>query len=368
MAEQTWTLTDVDNGIHETELRVAPDDVGASWSVTQRTLRGGLSDGVSLVELDNGRMRIHVLPTRGMGIRKAEIDGDVLGWQSPVRGPVHPKFVPTFEPSGLGWLDGFDELLVRCGLESNGAPEFDEQGKLVYPLHGRIASRPAHFVEFAVDDAAETIMLRGIVEETRFHFQKLRLETTITTTFGSSEFTVNDTVENFGGTPAEMQMLYHLNIGEPLLREGDRFVAPVKSMRPRIPEETTTERWNEYGPAVAGQSEDCFYLEMHADAAGQTQVLLKDAEGSSGTAVAYDTKSLPYFTLWKNLVASADGYVTGLEPGTNCPNERSVEKAAGRIVNLESGGSWKTSLTVSRLANAEEVAEVEDAIRDFGGG
>ena len=36
------------------------------------------------------------------------------------------------EPSGLGWLDGFDELLVRCGLESNGAPEFDADGRVVY--------------------------------------------------------------------------------------------------------------------------------------------------------------------------------------------------------------------------------------------
>ena len=49
-----------------------------------------------------------------------------LGWKSPVHGPVHPNFVPLNEPSGLGWLDGFDELFVRCGLESNGAPDFDD--------------------------------------------------------------------------------------------------------------------------------------------------------------------------------------------------------------------------------------------------
>ena len=64
-----------------------------------------------------------------------------------MRGPVHPKFVPLAEPSGVGWLDGFDELLCRCGLVSNGAPEFDERGQLRYGLHGRIANLPARKVE-----------------------------------------------------------------------------------------------------------------------------------------------------------------------------------------------------------------------------
>ena len=69
------------------------------------------------------------------------------------RCPVNPAFVPLMEPAGLGWLDGFNELLCRCGLESNGPPEFDEAGRLLRPLHGRIANTPAHRVELIVDEA-----------------------------------------------------------------------------------------------------------------------------------------------------------------------------------------------------------------------
>ena len=80
-----------------------------------------------------------------MGIRRA-VCGDLqLGWQSPVKGPVHPAFVSTRDPRGFGWIAGFDELLVRCGLESNGAPEFTN-GVLRYPLHGEVANLPAHTV------------------------------------------------------------------------------------------------------------------------------------------------------------------------------------------------------------------------------
>ena len=31
-------------------------------------------------------------------------------------GPVNPAFVNLSGLGGLGWLDGFDELLARCGL------------------------------------------------------------------------------------------------------------------------------------------------------------------------------------------------------------------------------------------------------------
>lgn len=370
MGSHTWVLTDVDYEIAEDSITITSRDMPSapgSWQVKKLVLGGGLSDGVELVEIDNGRMRILVLPTRGMGLWKVAVGEKTLGWQSPVRGPVHPKYVPLFDPSGLGWLEGFDELLVRCGLESNGAPEFDEQGKLVYPLHGRIGNRPAHFVDVTIDDLAGTITLRGIVEETRFHFQKLRLETAITTSFDSTTLQINDRVENFGGTPADMQMLYHLNIGEPILQPGDQLVAAVKAIRNRDePEAERHEGWNVYGLPVAGQPETCFFLELHADADGRAEVLLKNPEGNSGTSLSFDANTLPCFTLWKNTVASQDGYVTGLEPGTNFPNTRTHEAEHGRVVKLGPGELWSTELQLSAALSADAVEQTEARIQQLG--
>ncbi len=370
MPRQTWTLSELAPDQQNGDLCITPKDMpGAqgSWKVTQRTLHNGLSAGVDLIEIDNGRMRLMVIPTRGMGVWKATIGDETLGWKSPVRGPVHPKFVPLFDPSGFGWLEGFDELIVRCGLESNGEPEFNEQGQLLYPLHGRIANRPAYHVELTVDDSAQTITVRGLVEETRFHFQKLRLEASLTTSFDSTSFTINDQVENFGGAAAEMQMLYHINLGEPLLAPGDQIVAPVHSIRDGVDESPldSDAPWEHYGPAVAGQPEDCFYLDLLSDANGQTQVLLKNAEGSAGTAIQFNTKSLPCFSLWKNLVAQKDGYVTGLEPATNFPNTRSAEAKQGRVIALAPGETWSTELTLNRLTTSDEVKTVEEAIHSL---
>ena len=96
-------------------------------------------------------------------------------------------------PTGIGWLDGFDELLVRCGLESNGAPEFQPDGRLRYGLHGKIANIPAHKVEVAIDGDAGRIAIRGTVDEARLFGSKLRLETSIETEVGRPGLVVSAT-------------------------------------------------------------------------------------------------------------------------------------------------------------------------------
>ena len=228
MAVKTWTLIDVDRNIYEEELQLDGD-----VRVAKRRLRGGLSDGVDLVEIDNGKFSFGVVPTRGMNLWRAKMGDTNIGWTSPIRGPVHPTFVPFAEPSGLGWVEGFDELMARCGLESNGAPEFDEDGRVVYPLHGRISNKPAHRVDITQDQSTGEIAITGVVDETRFHFMKLRLTSTYRTLPGENGLRIHDEVTNLSGSPTEAQLLYHTNFGAPLLDAGASFVAPIDRVTPR---------------------------------------------------------------------------------------------------------------------------------------
>ena len=43
---------------------------------------------------------------------------------------------------------------------------------------------------------------------------------------------MDDQIENYGGASAEMQMLYHINFGEPLVGDGAQLVAPVREVAP----------------------------------------------------------------------------------------------------------------------------------------
>ncbi|MFN6202126.1 MAG: DUF4432 family protein, partial [Acidobacteriota bacterium] len=103
-------LTSVARNIrHETWQLTSRDLPGAAapWSIRQYTLHGGKQEGVELIEIESGALRILVSPTRGMSVIRVE-RGDIrLGWDSPVKEIVHPREINLQNRGGLGWLEGF---------------------------------------------------------------------------------------------------------------------------------------------------------------------------------------------------------------------------------------------------------------------
>jgi hypothetical protein len=322
-------------------------------AVRATRLRGGLRDGVLEVELVAGANRAVVLPDRGLGIWKLSVGAIELGWQSPVAGPVHPRFVPLAEPSGIGWLDGFDELVARCGLVNNGAPDFDASGRLTHGLHGRIANLPAYGVEVVLDDAAGTVTLTGAVDETRFLCHRLRMTTALTLHAGQPRLAWTDTVENLSDRPTTMQMLYHVNFGPPLLGAGAELVVPLVELAPRdAAAAADVPTWNRYAAPQPGRGEEVHFMRLAPDAAGRATALLVAADGAQAASLSWRAAELPCFTLWKNQGGRADGYVTGLEPGTNYPNPRSFEETQGRVVALAPHARVSFDLAIEHFTGA----------------
>jgi len=331
--------------------------------ITKRRLNGGHSDGVSLVELEAGDLSLQVLPTRGMGIWRGHCGDVPLKWDAPCAGPVHPAFVNLADPSGLGWLDGFNEWLVRCGLENNGSPEFNETGTLKYPLHGRIANTPAHSMTLSIDREKGDITLTGIVRETRLFFKKLELTSSLTIHSGTSTFTIRDTVTNLSAEAGVFQLLYHINTGMPFASPGARAVVPFDRMAPRT--EHAVENlpdWNKCGPETPGSTEVVFFFDPAADKDGRVKTMLVNADGNRGLVLGFDKKTLPLFCLWKSRLSNTDGYVTGFEPAVNFPNNYSFEKKHGRVVLLKPGRSRTHELHFEVLRNTEAVKQTEKEI------
>lgn len=363
MADKSWTLLDqdknttVENGWNLDAAALGLADAG----VQVQHHAAGLSQGVTTVRLQRGPLEVDVVPTRGMGIWRLRCNGASLGWKSPIRGPVHPAFVPSTEPSGLGWLDGFDEFLVRCGLESNGAPEFDEHGRLTYPLHGRIATKPAYHVRIETRD--DELRLIGEVEETRFHFLKCRLTSVVTLRPGDRTVHLEDTVTNLSATEAKTQMLYHVNFGPPLLDAGAQAVLPAKTVVPRNDHAAAAvAQWNNYAAPQAGFEEMVYFFELLGDSKRQSETLLRNAHGTLGASLHFSLDDLPCFTLWKNTTALDDGCVTGLEPGTNFPNPRTFEGERGRERKIGPAKSHTYRLGIQCHQGAVEVQQAEERV------
>lgn len=362
MAVEFFSLVELDATSRCSTFDAGTEKLGFEY----KQLLNGRSRGIQQIALRCGDVTVEVLPTRGMGIRQAECSGVRFGWDSPVAGPVHPMWVPISDPSGLGWLEGFDEMMVRCGLLSNGAPEFDSAGRLLYPLHGRIANLPASEVVVELDQDSGAIQISGVVIESRFHFSNLRMETTIRLDRRQSRIEIIDRVVNASERPAEIQMLYHNNFGPPLLGKGARFRAPLKRLAPRDDVAAGSLRsWNEFAGPDSAYREEVYFMELVADEKQRSRAMLVDVDQQRAVSVDYDASALPCFTLWKNTVGMADGYVAGLEPGTNFPNTRSFESGKGRVVGLAGGECVDFSVNLEMHIGNKAVNSAIQQINDL---
>ena len=364
MARNTWILTDVEHDVYVSELCLKPEEVGGSatgYLVHKRTLRGGLRDGVDVIELTAGELKLCIVQDRGMGIWRGSFGDMELGWRSPVLGPVNPRYVSVAEDNGLGWLQGFDEWLCRCGLECNGPPERDSAGQLQSTLHGTIANRPAQYVAVTADGDTGEISVTGIVDEGRLFGNLLRLKSTVTVRAGESTFRITDEITNRGAQPAELELLYHINFGPPLVGPGARLIAPVKTLAPRdaaaAPDVPT---WDTCHPEEPGAGESVHYFDLAVDRNGRTGVLLQSAHADRGVSLWFKQQELPRFVFWKS--RRPDAYVTGLDPAINYPNVKSLEKSQGRVASLAPGQTRTFELEIAMHVGSENIASAAASI------
>ncbi len=372
-------LTSASRGIRTDQWTLTHRDLGQSvpWSVRKLTLHGGRQEGVEVIVVDNGATTFTVIPTRGMGILEA-ICGDVrFGWDSPVKEVVHPNSIHLDSRGGLGWLEGFNEMMVRCGLEWAGHPGRDEfinnvgeRAEMPLTLHGRIANIPASEVEVVVDAAApHRIRVRGRVDERMFYGPKLELWAEISTDPGTSGFRIEDTVTNRGAHEQEMQTIYHCNFGAPLLEGGARFLGAIRRVTPfNARAARDVEHFAEYSGPTRGFVEQVYCLQPAADSTGRSAIMLQNARGDRGVAMGFSVEQLPYVTLWKNLAATEEGYVTGLEPGTGFPYTRRIERVNGRVPRLAAGASRKMVIDVTALLGRDDVLRAVAEIKRIQGG
>ena len=360
----------------EASSRTITPNSPAPWSVRKFKLHGGKQEGVDVIVVDNGKLQVAVCPTRGMGVLWATL-GDVrLGWDSPVKETVDPRFVNLQERGGLGWLGGFNEFTCRCGLEWSGHPGTDkfinnvgDEAIMELTLHGKVANLPASEVEVVIErEAPYRLHVRGRVDERMFYGPKLEIWTDLSTEPGSSGFRIADAIANRGDAPQEFQILYHTNFGAPLLGEGATFVAAIERITPfnaHAAEGMGT--YDKYAGPKLGFVEQVYKIKPAADAQGKTMALLKNAKGDRAASLSFNVKQLPYLTQWKNTNAIGEGYVTGIEPGTSFPHNRRVERQHGRVPQLAAGESrnFEIDYTIhvgeaSVKAAVERVAAIQD--------
>ncbi|HLV80755.1 MAG TPA: aldose 1-epimerase family protein [Chthonomonadaceae bacterium] len=332
----------------------------------------GQEDGVFALDVTTGGgLGFTLLASRGLDISSAHFNGRSLAWRSATT-DTHPAFFDHEGEQGRGWLRGFyGGLVVTCGLTYAGAAG-EDQGRF-YGLHGRISNLPATNVHWdgrwEGDDYLLTVS--GKVREATVFGENLQLTRMVTARLGERRLFLHDTVENLGYKRTEHMLLYHINLGFPVVADNARLIAPTLSATPRDPDaEAGRERFAQMQPPEAGFKEQVYFHDLAPDAQGHVTAAIVNpdcpaADGKPpglGVYCRYDPRQLPRFSEWKMMDAGT--YVVGMEPANCLVMGRAQERAAGTLQFLEPGERRTYALEIGVLAGPEEIARLETACRE----
>lgn len=300
-----------------------------------------------------------VLPDRGFDIWDARYKGIPLTWLAP--GSPHP---PDW---GAGWLRGFNGgLLTTCGLTHVGPAEIDDLTGERSDIHGNYTRLRAE--NYQVDGTWEytqpkddvnyfEIRYSAKVQDKSFFGTQLTLTRTYFLNLQHPDIGIIDVITNDGDTPAPFMLLYHFNLGFPLIHEGTRLYSSGKVYPRDSTARAGIKSWQLYDAPLAAYPEQVFYHHLRSKG-DRTDVLVGD--DALAIQLSWETKSLPYFTQWKN--TRLHQYVNGIEPGNCIPEGRNAARRAGRLKMLQPGEVVDTYLKIDILDSPERIGHSRQGI------
>ncbi len=329
----------------------------------------GIEQGVRGVHVHTGSgLSFTVLFDRGMDIGFAEYQGAPLAWISPT-GFVAPSF---FEPERYGWLRGFyGGLLTTCGLTYAGAPCVDMGEEL--GLHGRASYIPASNVcvkpRWEGDDLF--IDLYGEVRETTVFGPNIVLRRRITVRVGDNKIFIHDEVTNEGWETQPFMILYHFNIGFPIVDEGSRLVLTSVRYVPRDEEAWKEhEKFDEFTPPIKGFRERVYFHDLAADSEGYVYSGIVNYRFMNGRGIGvylrYKKEQLHRFIEWKMMGEGT--YVVGMEPANCLVLGRAKEREWGTLQYLAPGEKRFFDIELGVLTDIKEIETFVRKVESITGG
>jgi hypothetical protein len=265
---------------------------------------------------------------------------------------------------------GLGGLFNTAGLVSIGVPQdvdtssfgFTQRMTARYGTHDRIAVTPASRFSYGERWDGDRCFLEaeGVVRQDIAYGENLSLTRRYRTELGSSSFSIVDVVSNDGWFETPHQILYHFNLGFPLVDEGAELLADV------------VEEPQSLGYSVGGDAEDRggwrtatspqpgftfegYVLSLKPGADGRVAIALvnRRLRGGLGVYLRYDARQLPVYLAWRMMREGL--YAIGLEPATNPFGNPGELIEQGFPIMLAPGEKRTYELEFGILAGLDEI-------------
>ena len=261
-------------------------------SLRRYTMTAGRERGTEVIDCDNGRLRFLLNVSCALDIMQLYHCGQNMSFLSKNAFCAGESDFPTRFEGGM---------LYTCGLDSVG----DRVG---YKLHGSFHTTPAEIIRAECNE--KEIVVEAVIRNTALFGKNLVMHRKISSELLSDSVRIEDVLTNEGYRDEDYCLLYHINIGYPMLDAGAKILADIKEVKPR-------NAWSDKNKsdmlvmcnAIPCMDETCYFLTLAKPEASLTNEKL----GKRFT-VRYSGNTLPHFVEWRSM-ASGD-YALGFEPCT----------------------------------------------------
>ena len=301
-----------------------------------------------------------VLIDRGMDVSFLSYKGIPISWRSVTR----ETSAVFYESKGLEWLRTFyGGLLNTCGLSNIGMPCVDNGEEL--GVHGRISNLPAERV--CADGSwfgdNYEMWVHGRVREAKVYGNKLELSRKIKTWMDLPKIVIEDAVTNLGAEQSPLMILYHINIGYPIVDiDSELLIQKVKT----IPRDENSRRslneFNKFSEPIRGFKEQVFFHDIEADNNGNCNIALVNRKFNNGKGIgislSFNKNNLPYLIQWRQI--GFGEYVCGLEPANSFTRGRKIERENNNLRFIEPSQKFDFRIETNILTSNEDIVRFED--------
>ena len=261
-------------------------------SLRRYTLTEGVGKGLDVIDCDNGCIRFLLNADKALDVMQLYHEGQNVSFIS------KNGFTKRELPFGNRFEGG---MLYTCGLDNIGAREGLE-------VHGTLHNTPAEVLRATADEQGITV--EAAIRCTELFGKELVLRRRISAALGASRVEIEDVLCNEGYRAEQYCLLYHVNVGYPMLDEGARVELDAERCTPRTPWSRENEK-TAFAVSLPepNREECCYFLKLRRPTAS----LVNEKRGKA-FRLDYSADTLPCFVEWQSM-ASGD-YALGLEPCT----------------------------------------------------
>lgn len=256
------------------------------------TLTEGAENGLKVIEVFNGKIRFCLNESKNLDIMQLWHGNDNISFLSK----------NGFTARELPFLNRFEGgLLYTCGLNNIGGCVKNAE------THGTLHNTPAKILKTVCND--KKIEVVAEMRNSALFGSNLKLTRTVKTEIGSETLTIDDELVNDAYVDSEYCILYHVNLGYPMLDKGATIENDGEvSARTEFAKKRIADRAI-FSNCVDGEEERCYFIKNNTPVTTVTNRKL----GKKFT-IEYSKDTLPAFIQWHS--AASGDYALGLEPAS----------------------------------------------------